>query len=42
MYTAAVTTRAAHAAQALELIELLIDADQSEFRRRAGFVSASR
>ena len=42
MYTAGVTTRAAHAAQARELIELLIGADHSELRRRAGFVSASR
>jgi molybdate transport system substrate-binding protein len=42
MYTAGVTTRAAHAAQAERLIELLTGADQDELRRRAGFVSTSR
>jgi molybdate transport system substrate-binding protein len=42
MYTAGVTTRAAHAAQAERLIELLTAADQDELRRRAGLVSASR
>lgn len=41
-YTAGVTTRAAHAAHAHELIELLTSADHRELRRRAGFVSASR
>ena len=42
MYTAGVATRAAHAIQAHQLIELLISPDQSELRPRAGFVSASR
>ena len=42
MYTAGVTIRAAHTAQALELIELLISADHAELRRRAGFVGTSR
>jgi molybdate transport system substrate-binding protein len=42
MYMAGVTTRAAHAAQALEMIELLISTDHDELRQRAGFVSASR
>ncbi|MDB5611184.1 MAG: Molybdate transport system substrate-binding protein [Bradyrhizobium sp.] len=39
MYTAAVTTRAAHALQAQALIDLLIGADQREARERAGFLS---
>jgi molybdate transport system substrate-binding protein len=40
-YTAAVMTRAAHAAQAQELIDLLRGADQDETRRRAGFTKAA-
>jgi molybdate transport system substrate-binding protein len=39
MYTAGITTRAAHPQQAQELIELLTGADQREQRRRAGFAS---
>ena len=39
MYTAGVTTRAAHAPQAHQLIGLLIGAEQREQRERAGFVS---
>jgi molybdate transport system substrate-binding protein len=42
MYTAAVTTRAANARQAQDLIDLLIGADQRELRERAGFLSAKR
>ena len=38
MYTAAVTTRAAHAAQAQQLIDLLTGAEQRELRERAGFL----
>jgi molybdate transport system substrate-binding protein len=38
MYTAAVTTRAAHAAQAQILIELLGGADQRQLRESAGFI----
>jgi molybdate transport system substrate-binding protein len=38
MYTAAVTTSAAHAAQAQILIELLGGADQRQLRERAGFI----
>jgi molybdate transport system substrate-binding protein len=41
MYTAGVTTRATHAVQAKMLIELLVGADQSEARQRAGFVNKS-
>ncbi|MBR1120107.1 substrate-binding domain-containing protein [Bradyrhizobium lablabi] len=41
VYTAGVTTRAAHAAQAQELIDLLRGADQEELRRRAGFMKAA-
>lgn len=37
MYTAGVTTRAAHPAQARSLIDLLVGKDQSELRLRAGF-----
>ncbi|MGY8669041.1 substrate-binding domain-containing protein [Bradyrhizobium sp. UFLA05-109] len=37
MYTAGVTTRAAHVAAARVLIELLAGADQKELRRRVGF-----
>jgi len=38
MYTAAVTTRAANAAQAQALIGLLTAPDQRELRKRAGFI----
>jgi molybdate transport system substrate-binding protein len=38
MYTAAVTTQAAHVRQALALIDLLIGPDQREQRERAGFL----
>ena len=41
MYTAGVTTRAAHAALARSFIELLAGADQGGLRQRAGFVSRS-
>ncbi|WFU43531.1 substrate-binding domain-containing protein [Bradyrhizobium sp. CB82] len=37
MYTAGVTTRAAHVAAARVLIELLAGANQTELRRRVGF-----
>ena len=40
MYTAAVTTRAAHARQAQDLIGLLIGPDQRELRERAGFLNS--
>src|ERR1700722_211688 len=40
VYTAAVTTSAAHAAQARVLIELLSGPDQHELRERAGFLDA--
>jgi molybdate transport system substrate-binding protein len=40
MYTAAVTTRAAYARQARDLIGLLTDAEQRELRTRAGFLDA--
>jgi molybdate transport system substrate-binding protein len=39
MYTAAVTTRAANARQAQDLINLLIDTDQDKLRQRAGFLN---
>lgn len=39
MYTAGVTTQAAHASQARELIGLLTGAGQREQRERAGFIS---
>ncbi|KRQ94817.1 molybdate ABC transporter substrate-binding protein [Bradyrhizobium jicamae] len=39
MYTAGITTAAAHPQQAQELIGLLTGADQREQRKRAGFVS---
>ena len=42
MYTAGVTTRAAHASQAQELIGLLIGAGQQEQRERAGFISGPK
>jgi molybdate transport system substrate-binding protein len=38
MYTAGITTSAAHASEALELIELLTSADAREERVRAGFL----
>jgi len=38
MYTAAVTTRAAHAKQAQALIDLLADSGLRELRERAGFL----
>ena len=38
MYTAAVTTRAAHAGQAQALIDLLTDAGHRELREQAGFL----
>jgi len=38
MYTAAVTTRAAHAKQAQALIDLLTDAGHREMRAQAGFL----
>jgi molybdate transport system substrate-binding protein len=41
MYTAAVTTRAAHATQAQSLIGLLTSADQRALRERAGFLSGN-
>ncbi|MGV7215135.1 molybdate ABC transporter substrate-binding protein [Bradyrhizobium sp. UFLA05-112] len=41
MYTAGVTTRAAHVAAARVLIELLTDGDQRELRRRVGFAAKS-
>lgn len=41
MYTAGVTAQAAHAMHAKVMIELLVGADQSEARRRAGFVNKS-
>ncbi len=42
MYTAAVTTRAASARQAQDLIDLLIGVDQREWRERAGFLSSRK
>ncbi len=39
MYTAGITVRAAHTAEAQILIELLTGAGQSEQRERAGFIS---
>jgi molybdate transport system substrate-binding protein len=39
MYTAGITARAAHAAEAQILIELLTGADQNDQRERAGFIS---
>jgi molybdate transport system substrate-binding protein len=38
MYTAAVTTRAAHAKQAQALIDLLTDTGHRELRAQAGFL----
>ena len=42
MYTAAVTTRAAHAEQAQRLIDLLTATDQRDLRERAGFIGTPR
>jgi molybdate transport system substrate-binding protein len=42
MYTAGVTTKAAHASQAQELIGLLTGAGQREQRERAGFMSSPK
>jgi molybdate transport system substrate-binding protein len=42
MYTAGITTKAAHAPQAQELIGLLIGAGQQEQRERAGFISGPK
>lgn len=42
MYTAGVTTQAAHAPQAEALIELLIGADQQSLRNAAGFLDGSK
>ena len=42
MYTAAVTTRAAHAKQAQALIDLLADFGLRELRERAGFLSVKK
>ena len=39
MYTAGITARAAHVAQARNLIDLLTGAGQHEQRERAGFIS---
>jgi len=39
MYTAAVTTQAAHPREAQALIDVLIGADQHKFRTAAGFLS---
>lgn len=40
VYTAAVTTRAAHVHQAKDLIDLLTGSDQESLRERAGFLNA--
>ena len=42
MYTAGVTTRAAHAPQAQALIALLIGADQQSLRKAAGFLDGAK
>ncbi|HEY3791169.1 MAG TPA: substrate-binding domain-containing protein [Bradyrhizobium sp.] len=42
MYTAGVTTQAAHARQAQVLIDLLIGADQQALRTAAGFLGGSK
>jgi molybdate transport system substrate-binding protein len=42
MYTAGITSQAAHAPEARALIDLLIDAGQREQRERAGFISGSK
>lgn len=41
MYTAAITTRAAHAVQAQTLIASLISADHQDLRSRAGFLGSA-
>jgi molybdate transport system substrate-binding protein len=41
VYTAAITTRAAHAREAQVLIDLLTAADSATFRERAGFLEIS-
>jgi molybdate transport system substrate-binding protein len=42
MYTAGITTKAAHASQAQELIDLLIGAGQCEQRERVGFIGGQK
>jgi molybdate transport system substrate-binding protein len=42
MYTAGVTTQAAHAKQAQVLIDLLTNADQRQLRTRAGFLNEKK
>jgi molybdate transport system substrate-binding protein len=42
VYTAAVTTHAANARQAKDLIDLLIGSDQDKLRERAGFLNARK
>jgi molybdate transport system substrate-binding protein len=42
MYTAAVATRAVSAAQAQQLIDLLVSSDQREIRERAGFLGGRK
>ena len=42
VYTAAITTRAVNTSQAQNLIDLLIGAEQREFRTRAGFLDAGK
>jgi molybdate transport system substrate-binding protein len=42
MYTAAITTRTAHAPTAQSLIGLLIAADQDKLRQKAGFIDARK
>jgi molybdate transport system substrate-binding protein len=42
MYTAAITTPAAHARQAQALIDLLTSANHQDLRIRAGFLGSAR
>jgi molybdate transport system substrate-binding protein len=42
VYTAAITTHAANARQAKDLIDLLIGSDQDKLRERAGFLNARK
>ena len=42
VYTAAITTRAANARQARDLIDLLIGSDQDKLRESAGFLNARK
>jgi molybdate transport system substrate-binding protein len=42
VYTAAITTRAANARQAKDLIDLLIGSDQDKLRQSAGFLNARK